>query len=271
MSSTSIRPHPRRPRPLRPGRRPGLRPRRLAGLSPRCGPAPAARPLAGVQLARGAPGDTAALAAAARGAAVVVQAPEPGLHAHGLARASVPRLTQAAIAISRELGATLDAAGQRLQLRRGACRPLLHEDTPQLPDHVQGPACASPASSRSARRRRTARMKAVVIRGGDFFGSGTRLLAGPGDGQGPAQRQVHLPRRRWMCRPPGPILPDMARSFVKRRREQRHRLPAFETLHFAGYQPHAGRTGLVRAHGIAREQGWVAPGAACAWVRCPGR
>ena len=97
-------------------------------------------------------------------------------------------------------------------------------------------------------------MRAVVLRAGDFFGSGT----GSWIDQAIAK---DLPRGRitW----PGPLdvatpwadLPDLARTLV-RVAQERHRLAAFECLHFAGHHVTA-QQWLRSFTAIAAEQGWL--------------
>ena len=97
-------------------------------------------------------------------------------------------------------------------------------------------------------------MRSVVLRAGDFFGSGT----GSWIDQAIAK---DLPRGRitW----PGPLdvatpwayLPDLARTLV-RVAQERHRLAAFECLHFAGHHVTA-QQWLRSFTAIAAEQGWL--------------
>jgi len=147
--------------------------------------------IAGVQWLAAQPGDTAALAAAARGAEVVVQGLSP-VYTHKAWAADMPRLTQAAIDVSRQLGAT-SGTGSWLDL-----------------------------------------VMARQLRQGKFTYPGA----------------LDVPTT-WA------YLPDMARSFVEIA-EQRHRLPAFETLHFGGLQL-TGQDWADAVAPIAREQGWVKP------------
>lgn len=209
--------------------------------------------IAGVEWLPAEPGDTAALAAASRGAAVVVQGLSPA-YTHKAWRTEVPRLTQAAIDISRELGATLLLPASVYNFGE-AMPPVLHENTPQSPTTFKGRMrMASEQMIREATE--DGRMKAVVIRGGDFFGSGT----------GSWLDQVMVKElRQGKFTYPGALdvpttwayLPDMARSFVKIA-EQRHRLPAFETLHFGGYHL-TGQDWVEAVSDIAWEHGWLKP------------
>jgi nucleoside-diphosphate-sugar epimerase len=200
------------------------------------------------------PGDTAALALAARGAGVVVQGLSP-VYTHKAWRRDLPGLTQAAIDITRALGATLMLPASVYNFGK-TMPPLLQEDTAQAASTFKGQMrIASEAQVRAATQ--DGRMKAVVIRGGDFFGSGT----------GSWLDQVMVKDiRHGKLTYPGPLnvptawawLPDMARSFVAvaGRREQ---LPAFETLHFAGYSL-TGQDWADALGDIAGEQGWLPAG-----------
>ncbi|MDI1272933.1 epimerase [Polaromonas sp.] len=200
------------------------------------------------------PGDTALLASAAHGAAVVVQGLSP-VYTHRAWRRDLPGLTQAAIDVTRELGALLMLPASVYNF--GATMPpLLREDTAQAASTFKGHMrMDSEAQVRAATQ--DGRMKAVVIRGGDFFGSGS----------GSWLDEVMVKDiRRGRFTYPGPLnvptawawLPDMARSFVTVA-GQRHRLPAFETLHFAGYSL-TGQDWTDALTDIAWERGWLPAG-----------
>lgn len=211
----------------------------------------AALPIAGVRWIEASPEDTACLAVQARGAAVVVNALSP-VYSHKVWKREVPRLTQAAIAITRALGATLMQPGNVYNFGAGLPRQL-REDTPQVAATVKGRLrIESEAQIRSASA--DGAIKAVLIRAGDFFGSG----------QGSWLDLVlakELRRTRFTY--PGPLdlqhawayLPDLAQAFV-RVAQARARLPAFETLHFQGHTL-TGSDWADALTGVAREQGWL--------------
>jgi nucleoside-diphosphate-sugar epimerase len=207
--------------------------------------------IAGVQWLAAQPGDTAALAAAACGAEVVVQGLSPA-YTHKAWAAEMPGLTQAVIAVSRELGATLLLPASVYNFGE-AMPPVLHENTPQLPTTFKGRMRVA-SEQRIREATQDGRMKAVVIRGGDFFGSSTGswldlvMAKGLRQGKFTYPGALDVPTT-WA------YLPDMARSFVKIA-EHRHRLAAFETLHFGGYQL-TGQDWADAVAPIAREQGWV--------------
>ncbi len=210
--------------------------------------------MAGVHWLAAEPSDTALLTVAARDATVVVQGLSPA-YTHKAWRRDLPALTQAAIDVSRALGATLMLPASVYNF--GKTMPaLLHEDTAQAASTFKGQMrIASEAQVRAATQ--DGRMKAVVIRGGDFFGSGT----------GSWLDEVMLKGiRRGSLTYPGPMniptawawLPDMARSFVAVA-SRRHDLPAFETFHFAGYSL-SGQDWAQALSTIALEQGWLPAG-----------
>lgn len=207
--------------------------------------------IAGVQWLHADPSDTATLSMHAAGADVVVQALSPQ-YTHKAWRVEVPRLTSAAIDAARALGATLMLPASVYNF--GQDMPnVLREDTPQEPSTFKGRMrIASEHQIREATR--DGRMKAVVIRGGDFFGSSTGswldlvMAKGLKAGKLTYPGKLDVPTA-WA------YLPDMARTFVQVA-QQRHRLPAFETLHFGGYHL-TGRDWIAALTPIAREQGWL--------------
>ena len=195
--------------------------------------------------------DTAGLAAQARGAQVVVHALNPA-YTHKAWREQAPGLMDAAIAVSRVLGATLMLPGNVYNFGEGM-PAVLREDTPQAASGLMG-RLRTTLEQRLAEATQDGRMRAVVLRAGDFFGSGT----GSWLDQAIAK---DLPRGRvtW----PGPLnvatpwayLPDLARAFV-RVAQERERLAPFEQLHFAGHNV-TGQQWLHCFGAIAAEQGWL--------------
>lgn len=208
----------------------------------------------GVQWLAADPADTAALAVFARGAQVVVHALNPP-YTNRAWRTQAPALMDAAIRVSRALGATLMLPGNVYNF--GASMPaLLREETAQQASTVKGRIRIA-LEQQLAAATADAAMKAVVIRAGDFFGSGT----------GSWLDQVMVKDiQRGKFTYPGPMnvptawawLPDLARSFVEVA-GRRSALPAFETLHFAGYSL-TGQDWLDTLTDIAWEQGWLPAG-----------
>jgi nucleoside-diphosphate-sugar epimerase len=211
--------------------------------------------IANVRWLQARPCATASLASAAAGAGIVVQALSP-VYTHAAWRRDVPALTQVAIDVTRALGATLMLPASVYNFG-AAMPPRLLEDTPQQATTFKGRLrMASERMIEDATR--DGRMRAVVIRAGDFFGSGRggwldlviakELAAGRVTYPG----ALDVPTA-WA------YLPDLARGFVAAARE-RAQWADFETLHFAGYSL-TGADWLEALAPIAREQGWVAPGA----------
>lgn len=212
--------------------------------------------IAGVQWLGARPDDTAALAAWARDAQVVVQGLNP-VYTHRAWRAELPRLTQAAIDVSRALGATLMLPASVYNFGAGM-PPVLHEDTPQVPTTLKGRLRIA-TERQILEAAQDGALKAVVIRAGDFFGGGRGAWLD-------LVMAKELARGKFTY--PGPLdvptawafLPDLARSFVAVA-EQQHRLPAFETLHFRGHAL-TSQDWAAAAGAIAQEQGWLRNGAA---------
>lgn len=194
--------------------------------------------------------DTAAIAQAAAGSAVVVNAMNP-LYTDW-DRDALP-LNAAAIAVARALDATLMFPGNVYNF--GAQMPArLAEDTPQSPTTRKGELrCAMEVAIRAEAPR------SIVVRAGDFYG-------GPGTGSWFDQAIVKdLARGKIVY--PGPrdrphawaYLPDLAATFVQLA-QVRAQLPAHATFHFPGHT--ATGEQLVQAiAAAARRAGLLAPGA----------
>jgi nucleoside-diphosphate-sugar epimerase len=169
--------------------------------------------------------DTAALAPAAAGAAVVVHALNP-LYTDW-DREALP-LAAAAIAVARALDATLMFPGNVYNF--GAGMPaLLTEDTPQRPTTRKGELrCTIEAALRAEAPR------SIVLRAGDFFG-------GPGRGSW-FDLAIVKDLARGKIVYPGPrdrmhawaYLPDLAQSFV-RLAQGRAQLRPHDAFHFPGH------------------------------------
>ena len=205
----------------------------------------------GVQWLAIAPEDTAALAVAARGAAVVVHALSPA-YTHKAWRAGVGRLGDAAIAVTRQLGATLMLPANVYNFGESMPR-VLNEDTPQAATTFKGRLRVA-LERRIREATRDGRMKAVLIRAGDFFGSGSGSWLDLAIAKDLKAGKVTYPGAldvptAWA------YLPDLARTFVEV--AQRHAsLPAFETLHFAGHNV-MGADWAEALRDVAWEQGWL--------------
>lgn len=205
----------------------------------------------GVRWVAADPADTDALAEAARGAQVVVHALSPR-YTHRDWRRHLPGLTQAAIDIGRCLGATLMLPASVYNF--GECMPPeLREDTAQAAITFKGRMRIESERAIEAATR-DGRLRAVVIRGGDFFGSGRGSWL---------DLAIAKDLRAGRITYPGALdvptawayLPDMARAFV-RVAQQRERLGRFEMLHFGGYTLTGAQWADV-LRDIAWEQGWL--------------
>lgn len=203
--------------------------------------------------------DARALAAAAQGAAVVVHALNPA-YTHKAWRAQVAPMLEAAIDVTRSLDATLMVPGNVYNF--GASMPrVLREDTPQMAQTVKGRIRIAMET-----RLQHCGVRSVVIRAGDFFGSGRGSwfdLAIARDLQKgmvtyPGQREVAT---AWA------YLPDLARTFVAVA-QRRAQLQSFEVLHFAGCSL-AAQQWLHALEPIARTQRWIESGARLKLRRMP--
>ena len=194
--------------------------------------------------------DTQALAAAAQGASVVVHALNPA-YTNKAWQTQVLPMTDAAIAITRALGATLMVPGNVYNF--GAAMPaVLREDTPQLAQTVKGQ-----VRIQMEQRLQQSGVRSIVIRAGDFFGSGqgtwfdTAMVKDIRNGRFTYPGTPDVPRA-WA------YLPDLARTFVAVA-ERRAKLPPFEVLHFAGHRI-TGQRWLDVLGPVAQAQGWLPPG-----------
>jgi len=219
--------------------------------------------LAGVHWAPIAPQDTQALRGAATGASAVVHALSPA-YTHAAWRREVPVLAQSAIDVARGLGATLMLPGNVYNF--GASLPSrLAEDAPQAADTFKG-RMRIRIESMIERATQDGAMRAVVIRGGDFFGSGRGswldevMVSGLRGGRFTYPGPMEVPHA-WA------YLPDMARAFVQVA-AARERLGRFELMHFGGYSL-TGADWAEALQDVAWEQGWLAGGAGLRTRRLP--
>jgi nucleoside-diphosphate-sugar epimerase len=191
--------------------------------------------------------DTQTLAVAAKDASVVVHALSPA-YTHKAWHAQVLPMMDSAIAVAKTLNATLMMPGNIYNF--GANMPdVLREDTPQVAQTVKG-------QIRIAMEQRLAQsgVRGIVVRAGDFFGSGT--------GTWFDAVSVKDIRKGAFTSPGGPntatawaYLPDLAQTFVNVAQE-RARLKSFEVFHFKGTSLTA-QQWLNALTPIAREQGWL--------------
>lgn len=214
--------------------------------------APPALPASGVQWVQARPADTTALAQAAQGACVVLHALNPEYTAAAWER-EAPALTAAALEVAQALGATLMLPGNIYNY--GDTAPdVLHEETPFAPHTPKGRVRVAMEAQLASSPVRT-----VVVRAGDFFGSGTGSWF---------DLVLAKELARGVLRYPGPggiatawaYLPDLAQALVKVA-QYRAQLPQHARLHFAGHRMTLGDWQGVLTP-LACERGWIAPGAA---------
>jgi nucleoside-diphosphate-sugar epimerase len=176
----------------------------------------------------------------------------------------VPFMMESAIFLAGALGATLMFPGNVYNF--GSSMPaLLSETTPQCPTTVKGRLRVS-AEERLLEATEESGLSAVVIRAGDFFGSGTGSWL---------DRVIASKLHRGTFTYPGPLdkatpwayLPDLAQTFL-RVAEQRHKLAGFEALHFSGHSL-TGHDWLRVLQPMAQTQGWVRPGKTLKTVGLP--
>ncbi|MEI6803099.1 MAG: NAD-dependent epimerase/dehydratase family protein [Burkholderiales bacterium] len=191
--------------------------------------------------------DTQALARAAGTVNVVVHGVNPVYTNQAWQAQSLP-LLEDAIAVTRTLGATLMLPGNVYNF--GPSMPtLLREDTPQAGGTVKGGVRIA-----MEQRLQHSGVKSVVIRAGDFFGSGKGTWFDTVCVKNLAKGAFTYPGARdittaWA------YLPDLGRAFVAVA-EKADSLQPFEVFHFAGHQVSAQRW-LDVLTPIARKQGWT--------------
>jgi nucleoside-diphosphate-sugar epimerase len=178
--------------------------------------------------------DTAALAAQAAGATVVVYAVNP---IYTRWDSDLLPLARQGMAVAQSLGACFMLPGNVYNF--GPSMPaLLHEDTPQQPSTPKGfLRCTLEAEMQA--QAASGRMSSVVVRAGDFYGAGRGswldqlIVKGIRSGKLAYPGPTALPHA-WA------FLPDLARAFVALAARPAHtstntQRPTFERFHFAGH------------------------------------
>jgi nucleoside-diphosphate-sugar epimerase len=170
--------------------------------------------------------DTDALANAASGAQVIVHALNPA-YTDAAWKSDVLRMTDASIALARRLHATVMVPGNIYNF--GAHMPaVLREDTPQHAATVKG-------QIRIAMELQLQRSGAqcIVIRAGDFFGSGAGTWFDQAVVKDLPKGIVNYPGQRDVASA-WAYLPDLGQTFVAVA-EKREQLGRFEIFHFRGH------------------------------------
>jgi nucleoside-diphosphate-sugar epimerase len=203
--------------------------------------------------------DTQALAQAAQGASVVVHALNPA-YTNTVWQREVLPMTDAAIAITRSLGATLMVPGNVYNFG-AAMPPVLREDTPQTARTVKGQIRIT-----IEQRLQHSGVRSIVIRAGDFFGGGKGTWFDMAMVKDIRKGRFTYPGAPGIATP-WAYLPDLARTFVAVA-QRRAALPAFEVLHFAGHRI-TGQRWLDVLSTLAQAQSWIKPGAALKMNQLP--
>jgi nucleoside-diphosphate-sugar epimerase len=190
---------------------------------------------------------------------VVVHALNPA-YTNAAWKTQVLPMTEAALQLCKALDATLMLPGNIYNF--GAAMPaVLVEDTPQAAQTTKGQI----RIAMEAHIRRSG-VRSIVIRAGDFFGSGQgtwfdqAIVKDIAKGVFTFPGALDVPTA-WA------YLPDLARSFVAVA-ERRQQLKPFAVLHFAGYSITA-RQWLEVLTPLARAQGWVGERASLRFKRLP--
>jgi len=193
--------------------------------------------------------DTAGVVRAAQGATLVVHALNP-VYTHKAWRAQALSMTDAALGITRALGATLMFMGNVYNF--GADMPaVLTEDTPQRAATVKGQIRIAMED-----QMRRSGVRTIVIRAGDFFGNGRGTWFDQAIVKDIQKGKFTYPGHAEVATA-WAYLPDIARTFVQVA-EHRSRLKSFEVFHFRGHTVSAAQW-LEAINSIAREQAWVGP------------
>ena len=203
--------------------------------------------------------DTGSVARVAQGACVVVHALNP-VYTHKAWKAQALPMTQAAIDITRVLNATLTFMGNVYNFGKDM-PPVLSEDTPQRARTVKGQVRI--AMEEQVRR---SGVRAIVIRAGDFFGSGKGTWFDQAIVKDIQKGKFTYPGHKDVATA-WAYLPDLARTFVEVA-AHRDTLKTFEVFHFAGHSI-TGQQWLDAIQPIAQAQGWVKPGSCLQYSQFP--
>lgn len=185
---------------------------------------------------------------------VVIHAMNPA-YTNAAWTAQVPAMMTLAIAAAQSLNATLMFPGNVYNFGDGMPR-VLDERTPQRPTTVKGKLRVD-VEQALEQATQTSGLRAVVIRAGDYFGSGG----------GSMFDQVTVSKiKKGVFTHSGPLgiatpwayLPDLAQTFVAVA-QQRQQLAKFEVLHFAGHYI-SGHDWLGALQPLAVNNRWIALG-----------
>jgi nucleoside-diphosphate-sugar epimerase len=203
--------------------------------------------------------DVQALVQAAKGATVVVHALSPA-YTNAAWQAQVLPLTEGALSIASALNATLMVPGNVYNF--GVAMPaVLRENTPALARTVKGQ-----VRIQMELLLQKSGVRCIVIRAGDFFGSGTGSWFDTAMVKDIDKGMFTYPgvpdvSRSWA------YLPDLGRTFVAVA-QHRATMKPFEVFHFAGHGITGQRWQEVLTS-VARAQGWLEPRAVLKMTKLP--
>ena len=196
--------------------------------------------------------DIQALAAAAAVAQVVVHAVNPPYTVWE--QQAMPALEQA-IALATQLKALLMLPGNVYNF--GSSMPaVLREDTPQLADTRKGKIRV--AMEQRMRRASADGLRSVVLRAGDFFGSGKGSWFDLALAKNIQRGKLSYPGA-WDVPTAWAYLPDLAAAFeqlASRALAEPQRFQPFDVFHFKGYSL-TGSDWMTALEPVARQQGWL--------------
>lgn len=199
--------------------------------------------------------DTAVLGQAARGASVVVHALNPPYtewHTRAL-----PML-EATTQVARQLQALVMLPGNVYNFGSGMPE-LLTPETPQRADTRKGRIRIAMETRLEALAQENG-LRSVVIRAGDFFGSGSGSWFDLALAKDIERGRIMLPHSR-DTPTPWAYLPDLAGAFVRTADElcrSRGQWAPFEVFHFSGHVLR-GSDWVRLLQDVAWERGWLAP------------
>ncbi len=199
--------------------------------------------------------DTPALAAAAGAEAVIVHAVNPSYPQWE--QEAMPALENA-IELATELKALLMLPGNVYNF--GAGMPsVLQEDTPQQA-HTRKGRIRVAMEQRMSQASTAGALRAVVVRSGDFFGSGKGSWFDLALAKNLRQGKLTYPGA-WDVPTAWAYLPDLAQTFERVARQalaEPHRFRPFEDFHFKGYHL-SGANWVAVLEPLVRQQGWLRP------------
>ena len=193
------------------------------------------------------------------GAQVVVHALNP-VYTHKAWKADVLPMADASINITRALSATLMVVGNIYNFGEGM-PAVLREDTPQRARTIKGQI----RIAMEAHIQRSG-VRAIVIRAGDFFGSGKGTWFDQAIVKDIRQGVFTYPGRKEVATA-WAYLPDLGRAFVAVA-AKRTQLKPFEVLHFAGSSV-TGAQWVEAITPMARQQAWIGDNAALRYKTMP--